>query len=63
MKNKPTPNPRRFWAFKVSLCGNQIKRAYIPHLTVEEARAMPIGKQQDEEGFFIWGYALQEVGA
>jgi hypothetical protein len=62
MKTQHT-NPRRFWAFKVSLCGNQLKRGYIPHLTIEEARAMPEGKQKDEQGFYVWSFALMETAA
>lgn len=57
-KKAALPEPRRFQAFKVSLCGNQIRRDARPGLTFEEARAFPLGRQSDAEGDFIWTYSL-----
>jgi hypothetical protein len=48
----------RFQAFKVSLCGNQIRRDYQPNLTLEQARAFPLGRQEDAAGPFIWTYSV-----
>jgi hypothetical protein len=53
-------NVNRFQAFKVSLCGNQLKRDFKTGLTLEQARAYPIGKQTDSEGTFIWTYSVTD---
>lgn len=48
----------RFQAFKVSLCGRQDRRDYQPGLTLEQARAFPLGRQEETAGPFIWTYSL-----
>ncbi len=52
--------PNRFQVFKVSLCGNQIRRDYTTGLTLDETRAYPLGKQSDANGDFMWGYSLTD---
>jgi len=52
--------PDRFQVFKISLCGNQIRRDYKIGLTLEQARAYPLGKQRDATGEFMWGYSLTD---
>lgn len=55
------PNPledKRFQAFKVSLCSRQIRRDYNTGLTLKEARAYPLGIQEDDVGKFIWTYSV-----
>lgn len=47
-------SPNRFTAFKVSLCGNQIKSDFQHGLTLEQARAYPVA----DCGGYIWAYAL-----
>lgn len=51
-------NENRFQAFKVSLCGRQIRRDFQPGLTIEQARAYPLGPQEDGHGKFIWTYSV-----
>lgn len=62
MINTPSPRTeavaRRFQAFKVSLCGNQVRRDIQPDLTLEEARAYPLGRQEDATGPYIWTYSV-----
>ena len=56
----PRTEPSRFSVFKVSLCGNQLKRDHKHYLTLEQARSMPLGRQEESFGAFIWTYALTE---
>lgn len=56
--SRPIPMARRFQAFKISICGNQIRREYQKSLTLDEARAYPLGQLEDEQGAFMWAYSL-----
>ena len=55
---KPALVANRFQAFKVSLDTNQTRRDYQPGLTLEQARAYPLGRQEDAQGPFIWSYSV-----
>lgn len=59
-KRSDAGNAKRFQAFKVSLCGNQLRRDARPGLTLEEARAFPLGRHQDAAGPYIWTYSLMD---
>lgn len=57
---KKTDEPK-FSIFKVSLCGNQIKRDYVSNLTYKEVcdlEKFPPGRLTDKIGSFVYGYAL-----
>ena len=52
---------RIYWAFKVSTCGNQLRRDHVRGLTLEEvhdAARFPYGVQEDHAGRFTWSHAL-----
>jgi hypothetical protein len=52
---------RRFQAFKVSTCGNQVRRDHVTRLTLAETQdgtRFPLGPQRDAAGAFVWSYAL-----
>jgi hypothetical protein len=62
MKDVPRPTKpleeNRFQAFKVSLCGNQVRRDIQAGLTWEQARSYPLGRQVDAVGPYIWTYSV-----
>lgn len=51
-------HPDRFTAYKVSLCGGQHRRDYLPGLTKEQIDNLPLGRQSDAVGSFIWAYGI-----
>jgi len=48
----------RFTAYKVSLCGNQVKRDYNRNLTIQQVQALPLGKHSDHAGDYVWSYGI-----
>jgi hypothetical protein len=51
-------DPKRFQVFKVNILGSQDRRDYKQGLTHEEARAYPVGRQEDAGGPYFWSYSL-----
>jgi hypothetical protein len=58
--SKQQPKEDRFMAFKVSLCGNQIRRDIVRGLSLQQAREYPVGRQKDAVGPFVWQYSLAD---
>jgi hypothetical protein len=61
MSEKFSVKSKIFQVFKVSTCGNQVRRDYVTGLTLEEVRdetRFPLGLQSDATGKFVWSYAV-----
>lgn len=51
---------RIFTAYKVSVCGNQVRRCYKHGLSLIDVQALPLGRQKDAVGFFVWQYCADD---
>jgi len=52
--------PNRFTAYKQSIDGAATRRDFKHGLTLEEVQALPLGRQQDAIGAFIWAYGINK---